>query len=101
MDTREKLPALAALVTEREYHERARPLTEREYHEHVDQRRYELDGADLRREPIEVRNKHPTEEPARRASERAHGAHGGRRGLSARLQDGPRGNCLEAPGVAV
>ena len=49
----------------------------------------ELDGTDLRREPIEVRKatlgEHPAQEPAGRAPERAPGAPGGRRRVPARL----------------
>ena len=65
----------------------------------------ELNGTDLRREPIEVRKatlgEHPAQEPTGRAPERAPGTPGGQRRLPARLQDGAGGNCLEAPRIAL
>ena len=55
----------------------------------------ELNGTDLRREPIEVRKATLAsilrQEPAGCASERAPGAPGGRRRVPARLQDGAEG----------
>ena len=63
----------------------------------------ELDGADMRREPIEVRKatlaRIPAKEPPRRAVERAHGAPGRRGRLPARLRVGALGDCLETAGL--
>jgi hypothetical protein len=81
----------------------------------------ELNGKDLRREPIEVRKatlaqgpsagadrgaqgdpgEHPAEEPTRCAPERAHGAPGRRRRVPARLQNGAGRNRLQAAGIAL
>ena len=44
---------------------------------------------------------HPAEKPTRCAPERTPGAPRGRCRVPARLQDGPGGNRLEAPGIAV
>ena len=65
----------------------------------------ELDGTDLRREPIEVRKATLASilrksRPGLR-SERAPGTPRGRRRLSARLQDRAGGDCLQAPGLAL
>ena len=65
----------------------------------------ELDGADLRREPIEVRKATLAsilrKSRPRCASERAHGAPRGRRRVPARLQDGAGGDRLKAAGFAL
>ena len=65
----------------------------------------ELNGDDLRREPIEVRKATLAsilrKSRPRGAPERAPGAPGGRRRLPARLQDGAGGDCLEAAGIAL
>jgi ATP-dependent DNA ligase len=65
----------------------------------------ELNGTDLRREPIEVRKATLAsilrKSRPRCASERAHGAPRGRRRVPARLQDGARGYRLETAGIAL
>ena len=65
----------------------------------------ELDGTDLRREPIEVRKATLAsilrQEPARRAPERAPGARLRADGFPARLQDGAGRDRLEAAGIAL
>ena len=65
----------------------------------------ELDGADLRREPLEVRKatlaNHPTAEPARRAAERAPGARLRADGFPACLRARLRGHRLQATGIAL
>ena len=65
----------------------------------------ELDGTDLRREPLEVRKatsrQHPTQGAPRCAPERAPGAPGGRRRVPPRVQDGARRHRLEAVGIAL
>jgi ATP dependent DNA ligase domain len=65
----------------------------------------ELDGLDMRREPIETRKATLTsllrKGQAWGASERAHSASQRRRRVPARLQLGRRGNCFEATGIAV
>ena len=57
----------------------------------------ELNGKDLRREPIEVR-KATLASILRKAR---HGVRLNEHRLPARLQDGAGGNCLEAAGIAV
>ena len=57
----------------------------------------ELNGADLRKEPIEVR-KATLASILRKAR---HGVRLNEHRLPARLQDGAGGNCLEAAGIAV
>jgi hypothetical protein len=65
----------------------------------------ELNGTDLRRGAHRGSQgdagQHPTQGAPRRAPERAPGAPGGRRCVPARLQDGARGDRLEAPGLAL
>jgi hypothetical protein len=65
----------------------------------------ELNGDDLRREPIEVSQsnarQHPAQEPTRCLPERAPGTSGGRRRVPARLQDGPGRDRLETAWVAL
>ena len=63
----------------------------------------ELDGTDLRREPIEVRKATLASilRKSRSAPERTPGAPGGRCRLPARLQHGARGDRLEAAGIAL
>jgi ATP dependent DNA ligase domain len=65
----------------------------------------DLDGLDMRREPIETR-KATLASLLRKgkpggASERAHSASQRRRRVSSRLQTGCRGNCVEAPRLAL
>ena len=62
----------------------------------------EVNGADLRREAIEVRHpgKHPAQGPAWCSPKRAPGAFRGRRRVPARLQDGIGVDCFEAVGLA-
>ena len=61
----------------------------------------ELNGADLRREPIEVRKATLASILAGRTSERTRGARLRSDSLPARLQDGSRRNRLEATGIAL
>jgi hypothetical protein len=60
-----------------------------------------LNGTDLRREPIEVRKATLASILRKARPERAPGAPGRPDGVRPRLQDGPRGDCLEAPGIAL
>jgi len=65
----------------------------------------ELNGTDLRREPIEVREATlasiPSDELPWRSPERTPGASRGECCVSSRLQAGCRGDRLEAPGIAL
>jgi bifunctional non-homologous end joining protein LigD len=64
----------------------------------------ELDGLDMRREPIATRKASLASllrNGNRGASERAHSAFQRRRRVSSRLQAGCRGDCVEAPRLAL